>query len=83
MDNDKQENTQNVEHKDECASPPTVWPVVLWTLLFGIFGAISATLRSEKAYRCGYKVAPYWIAFAAALFIQLAFWSINSNHMMN
>jgi hypothetical protein len=44
-------------------SPPAVWPVALFTLFFGWFGAISAFRRSSKARDVGVSAARYWITF--------------------
>jgi hypothetical protein len=44
---------------------PTVWPVVVWTLVIGIFGAIPAAIRFGRARASGFPAARYWGAFAA------------------
>jgi hypothetical protein len=48
-------------------TPPTWWPVIIWTLLGNIFGAISAARRSSVARRGGNSSAPYWITWAATM----------------
>jgi hypothetical protein len=45
--------------------PPAVWPVAVFTLLFSVFGAFSATRRAAQARRGRNSPAPYWIAFLA------------------
>ena len=45
------------------AQAPAVWPVAAFTLLFGIFGAVSAKRRASQARRTRNSSAPYWIAF--------------------
>jgi hypothetical protein len=47
--------------------PPAVWPVVVFTLLFGVFGAISASRRITRARRMRVSPARYWIAFLVTL----------------
>jgi hypothetical protein len=47
--------------------PPAVWPVVVCTLLFGVFGAISASRRMRRARRMRISTARYWIAFLVTL----------------
>ena len=47
--------------------PPAVWPVAVFTLVFGAWGAISAARRAARARRARQSVAPYWITFAGAL----------------
>ncbi|MEU4238242.1 hypothetical protein [Actinoplanes sp. NPDC026619] len=49
---------------------PAIWPVILWTSLFGLFGAISAAGRARTAAALGLP-GKYWIAFAATC----AFWT--------
>lgn len=45
------------------AQAPAVWPVVAFTMLFGVLGAISAKRRAGQARRTHNSIAPYWIAF--------------------
>lgn len=54
------------------ARRPAVWPVVIFTLLFGVFGSISAALRSRRARRLGLPIGKYWAAFAATLVVFIA-----------
>jgi hypothetical protein len=49
--------------------PPAIWPVVVFTLLFGVFGAISAARRAAQARRIRNGPAPYWIAFLVTLLV--------------
>jgi hypothetical protein len=42
-------------------------PVVFWTLLFGLPGAVSAVRRGAEARRGGNERYPYWIAFGTVL----------------
>lgn len=46
---------------------PSAVPVVLFTVLFGIFGSISAARRAKKAKAAGGTGTPYWITFAITL----------------
>jgi hypothetical protein len=49
------------------AGPPAVWPIIVWTLLFGVLGAISAKGRADQARRIGQPSGRYWGAFAGGL----------------
>jgi hypothetical protein len=46
---------------------PSVWPVVIVTLLVGIFGVIPAALRSAKAKAMGASVGRYWWTFGGIM----------------
>jgi hypothetical protein len=46
------------------ATRPSVWPVVVLTILFGVFGLIPAYLRASNARRLGIPERPYWQAWA-------------------
>jgi hypothetical protein len=48
-------------------TPPAVWPVAVFTLLFGVLGSISAGRRAAQARRGRNGTAPYWITFGVAL----------------
>jgi hypothetical protein len=50
---------------------PGVRAVILWTLLTGPFGVISATRRSAAAADVGMPVSPYWTALTGTLGVQL------------
>jgi len=45
------------------AQAPAVWPVAVFTMLFGILGVVSAKRRADHARRTHNSTAPYWIAF--------------------
>jgi hypothetical protein len=49
------------------AQPPAVWPVAVFTLLFGVLGVISAVRRAADARRGHNSTAPYWITFVVTL----------------
>ncbi|WP_412739822.1 hypothetical protein [Krasilnikovia sp. MM14-A1259] len=49
--------------------PPAVWPVAVWTLLFGVFGVVSVRRRAASARRIRSSTAPYWIVFCLALVV--------------
>ena len=55
---------------------PAVYPVVIWTLFFGVFGIISAALRGGKAAKAGYPKGAYWLAWAITAFASYVFWSV-------
>jgi hypothetical protein len=52
---------------------PAVWPVVIFTLLFGLFGAISAARRAGRSRNAR---APYWIAFGATAVTGAVGWAV-------
>jgi hypothetical protein len=56
---------------------PAVWPVAVFTLLFGALGAISAFRRSVRARAAGAGVGPYWGTFAGAFIGLLLILVIN------
>lgn len=47
--------------------PPAVWPVAVWTLLFGIFGGLSAARRAKQAAALGVRGHRYWGTFLGLL----------------
>jgi hypothetical protein len=51
------------------AEPPSWIPVVVWTALFGVFGAIAAAKRAEMARRGRNSPAPFWIAFGVTMVV--------------
>ncbi|GAA0239275.1 hypothetical protein [Cryptosporangium japonicum] len=55
---------------------PKAWPVAAFTLLFGIFGAISAARRSSDARALGLPGGRYWGVFAGALVASFAVWTL-------
>ncbi|MEV7625575.1 hypothetical protein [Actinoplanes sp. NPDC089786] len=57
-------------------TPPRWWPVVIWTFLFGILGAVSAARRANIARRGGNSTAPYWITWAATLAAGAVLWGV-------
>jgi hypothetical protein len=48
---------------------PAVAPVVIFTLLFGVFGLISASRRAKRAEAVGDSPGRYWMAFGVTLSI--------------
>jgi hypothetical protein len=54
-------------HNAGRARPPAVWPVVVFTLLFGVFGAITTSRRAAQARRVRNSTTPYWVAFLITL----------------
>ncbi|SHN44187.1 hypothetical protein [Cryptosporangium aurantiacum] len=55
---------------------PKAWPVAVFTVFFGIFGAISAARRSSDARALGLPVGRYWGVFAGALVGSFAMWTL-------
>jgi hypothetical protein len=49
--------------------PPSWIPVVIFTFLFGVFGAISAARRAKRAAWTGNARQPYWIAFGVTMVV--------------
>ena len=54
---------------------PKAWPVAVFTVLFGIFGALSAARRSTDARAQGLPGGRYWGVFAGALVGSFAIWT--------
>jgi hypothetical protein len=46
---------------------PGVGPVIAFTAIFGVFGAISAARRSSKAKNAGFPTNKYWVTFGITL----------------
>lgn len=55
------------EPRDAADGIPGVGPVIVFTVLFGFFGAISAARRSSRAEVAGQRTSRYWYAFAWTL----------------
>ncbi|GAB2592204.1 hypothetical protein Aab01nite_37930 [Paractinoplanes abujensis] len=51
---------------------PAWLPVVFWTLLLGVPGAVSAIRRSTEARHGGHERYPYWLAFGTVLAVAAA-----------
>lgn len=47
--------------------PPSWWPVVGWTLLLGVLGAVAASRRAARARRGRNSPAPYWVAWGVTM----------------
>lgn len=45
------------------AAPPRLWPTVVVTLFFGLFGLIPAAVAAGRARDLGAPTGPYWRAF--------------------
>jgi len=56
--------------------PPAVWPVVVFTFLFGILGIISAARRAGKAQAMGAPSGRYWGTFAGTLVGSWVLWVV-------
>jgi hypothetical protein len=59
--------------------PPAVWPVAVFTLIFGLLGAISASRRAAQARRGRTSTAPYWITYVIALVASVALGVVVTN----
>ncbi|MFG1927678.1 hypothetical protein [Cryptosporangium sp. NPDC048952] len=55
---------------------PKAWPVAVFTMFFGIFGAISAARRSSDARALGLPGGRYWGVFAGTLVASFAVWTL-------
>ncbi|HKT02301.1 MAG TPA: hypothetical protein VJT31_22460 [Rugosimonospora sp.] len=53
---------------------PTVWPVVVITLLLGVLGVIFVFVRARRARRMGYPTSRYWLAFCLSAVVSLVVW---------
>ncbi|MBL7256289.1 hypothetical protein [Paractinoplanes lichenicola] len=51
---------------------PSWLPVVFWTLLLGVPGAVSAVRRGSAARQGGHERYPYWLAFGTVLAVAAA-----------
>jgi hypothetical protein len=58
---------------------PSWGPVAAWTFFTGLFGAIPAALRADKAKRAGHGQHPYWIAFGVTLAVSMLVWWAAAN----
>lgn len=47
--------------------PPRAWPVAVYTMTFGIFGAFPAERRARGAQAVGASTRRYWVAFGVTL----------------
>jgi len=47
--------------------PPAVWPVAVFTIFFGILGAVSASRRATRARHGRNSTAPYWLTWVITL----------------
>jgi hypothetical protein len=56
--------------------PPSWIPVVVLTLLFGAFGAISAAKRAGAARTTLNQRPPYWIAFGVTMVAGSTIWAV-------
>ncbi|MEV4707946.1 hypothetical protein [Actinoplanes sp. NPDC049316] len=59
------------------AQAPALWPVAVFTFMFGIFGAISAARRADQARRGRNSAAPYWVTFVVTLVAGSFFWIVS------
>lgn len=55
---------------------PAVWPVVIFTIVFGLAGSISAARRASAASRARKPRAPYWIAFGVTAAVAFVVWTV-------
>jgi hypothetical protein len=55
---------------------PTIWPTLLITFFFGLFGLIPAITHTNKAKMAGKPTNSYWITFGCTLAGSLAFWML-------
>jgi hypothetical protein len=56
------------------SAPPALWPVVLVSILTGLFGIIPAAIQSVKAKNAGYSMTQYWIGWAVPCFVSFTIW---------
>jgi hypothetical protein len=53
---------------------PTVWPTVVVTFLFGIFGLIPASMHTSRAREAGRPTNTYWVAFGWTMVATILLW---------
>jgi hypothetical protein len=51
-------------HTIRRAPAPALWPVVLFSILFGFFGIIAALVQGTKASKVGHSQTQYWATWA-------------------
>jgi hypothetical protein len=56
--------------------PPPAWPVAVWTLLLGLFGALSAARRAGVARTAGAPTGRYWAVFFGTFVPVAAVWAV-------
>ena len=54
--------------------PPSVWPTVLVTFFFGIFGVIPAAIHTSNAREAGRPTNTYWAAFGWTMVTSILLW---------
>jgi uncharacterized membrane protein YhaH (DUF805 family) len=55
---------------------PSLWPTLLVTFFFGIFGLIPAIMHTNKARDLGRSTPNYWIAFGCAVVASIVLWVV-------
>jgi len=53
---------------------PSVWPTVLVTFFFGIFGLIPASMHTSRAREAGRPTNTYWAAFGWTMAASILLW---------
>jgi hypothetical protein len=57
-------------------TPPTVWTVLLVTLLFGIVGIIPAVIQSFKATSVNHGTIRYWVSWVTMWIPCMLLWMV-------
>ena len=61
-------------YQQPAAALPTVWPTVLVTFFFGIFGLIPASMHTSRAREAGRPTNTYWAAFGWTMAASILLW---------
>jgi H+/Cl- antiporter ClcA len=61
-------------YQQPAAALPTIWPTLLVTLFFGLFGLIPAVMHANRAREQGRPTNNYWITFGATIVGSFIFW---------
>jgi hypothetical protein len=58
------------------STTPAYWPILLMTLLFGVFGIIPTLIQALRAPSTGRSAAKYWVAWFAMWIPCMLLWML-------
>ena len=61
-------------YQQPAAALPTIWPTLLITFFFGIFGLIPASMHTSRAREAGRPTNTYWAAFGWTMAASILLW---------
>jgi hypothetical protein len=61
-------------YQQPVAALPTIWPTLLITFFFGIFGLIPASMHTSRAREAGRPTNAYWAAFGWTMAASILLW---------